>query len=142
MAELEAATLVAGEGRGPVLALAVGLSFWGGLDPATGTIIDRFHPALGASVTGTILVMPSGRGSSSASAVLAEALRRGTGPAGILLAEPDPIVAVGAIVARRLYGISCPVVAGAAAFAEAAAARTVAILARAGEPARVLVGEG
>jgi predicted aconitase with swiveling domain len=61
-------------------------------------------------VTGTILVMPGGRGSSSSSSVLAEALRRGTGPAGIVLAAPDPILTVGAIVAELLYGLRCPIV--------------------------------
>lgn len=54
--------------------------------------------------------MPSGRGSSSSSSVLAEAIRRGTAPAGILLERPDPILAVGAIVAEFLYGISMPLV--------------------------------
>jgi predicted aconitase with swiveling domain len=54
--------------------------------------------------------MPSGRGSSSSSSVLAEAIRCGTGPAGIVLAEPDPILVVGALVAARLYGLACPVV--------------------------------
>jgi predicted aconitase with swiveling domain len=42
--------------------------------------------------------------------VLAECLRRGTGPAAILLSIPDPILTVGAIVARTLYGVSCPIV--------------------------------
>jgi hypothetical protein len=54
--------------------------------------------------------MPGGRGSSSSSSVLAECLRRGTGPAGLVLAIPDPILAVGALVARALYGLRCPVV--------------------------------
>jgi predicted aconitase with swiveling domain len=107
--ELTGRTLVEGEAAGPVLALATPLSFWGGVDAATGLIIDRSHPARGAGLAGRILVLPRGRGSSSSSAVLAEALRRGTGPLGIVLAEPDPIIAVGAIVARRLYGTVCPV---------------------------------
>ena len=55
--------------------------------------------------------MPSGRGSSSSSSVLAEAIRLGTAPAGILLREPDPIVVLGAVVARELYGVELPVVA-------------------------------
>ena len=54
--------------------------------------------------------MPSGRGSSSSATVLAESIRLGTGPAGIVLAEPDEIVAVGAIVAAELYGIAIPIV--------------------------------
>jgi predicted aconitase with swiveling domain len=54
--------------------------------------------------------MVSGRGSSSASTVLAEAIRLGTAPAAIVLAEPDPILVVGAMVAETLYGRRCPVV--------------------------------
>jgi predicted aconitase with swiveling domain len=88
------------------------LSFWGGYDPATGLIIDRAHPQHGESLAGKVVFMPHGRGSGSSSAVLAEALRLGTGPAGIVLAEPDQILVTGALVARLLYDISCPVVLG------------------------------
>lgn len=105
----EGRTLVAGEARGPALVLSEPLSFWGGLDSATGTIVDVHHPQRGAVVTGTVLVMPGGRGSSSSSSVLAEAIRAGTAPAAIVLAEPDPIIVLGAIVARELYGVAVPV---------------------------------
>ena len=54
--------------------------------------------------------MPSGRGSSSSSSVLAEAIRAGTAPAAIVLGEADPILALGAIVARELFGTTIPVV--------------------------------
>ena len=54
--------------------------------------------------------MPSGRGSSSSSSVLAEAIRRGTSPVAIVMAEADEIVALGALVAAELYDITCPVV--------------------------------
>lgn len=87
------------------------LSFWGGLDPETGLIVDAHHPQRGAGVTGKILVMPAGRGSSSSSSVLAEALRAGRGPAAVVLRRADPIVVLGALVARELYGTACPVVA-------------------------------
>jgi len=100
----------AGEAEGTALVLSGPLSFWGGIDAATGRIIDRSHPDLGRCVTGTILVMPGGRGSSSSSAVLAESVRRGTGPAAIVLSIPDPILTVGALVAEALYGVRCPVV--------------------------------
>lgn len=106
----EARALVAGEASGEALVLEEPLSFWGGLDPGTGRLIDVHHPALGEVVTGRVLVMPSGRGSSSSSSVLAESIRAGTAPAAIVLLEPDPILALGAIVARELYGISVPVV--------------------------------
>ena len=55
-------------------------------------------------------MMPGGRGSSSGSATLAEALRLGKGPAAILMLERDAIVVVGAMVAGELYGLACPVV--------------------------------
>jgi uncharacterized protein len=99
------------EGDADALALVLShpLSFWGGIDVETGRIIDRSHPGRGQQVAGRILVMPGGRGSSSSSAVLAESLRRGTGPAGVVLAVPDPILTVGAIVAQSLYGIRCPI---------------------------------
>ena len=106
----EAVTLVPGAAIGPMLRLDEPLSFWGGLDPATGTIIDRWHPQRGACVAGRILMMPGGRGSSSGSATLAEALRLGNGPAAILMLERDAIVVVGAMVAAELYGLACPVV--------------------------------
>jgi predicted aconitase with swiveling domain len=103
-------TLVPGRAEGTALVLDEPLSFWGGLDPATGTIVEANHPQRGASVTGRILVMPSGRGSSSSSTVLAESLRLGTGPAGIVLGELDEIIAIGALVAGELYGRTIPVV--------------------------------
>ena len=100
----------AGEAEGPALVLREPLSLWGGIDLHTGQIIDHAHPDAGACVTGTILVMPGGRGSSSSSAVLAEAIRCKTGPVGIVLATPDPILTVGALVAASLYGLRCPIV--------------------------------
>ena len=106
----EGRTLVAGLASGLALVLEEPLSFWGGVDPATGALIDTHHPQQGASVTGRILVMPSGRGSSSSSYVLAEAIRAGTAPTAIVLREADGIVALGAIVARELYGTVVPVV--------------------------------
>jgi uncharacterized protein len=104
----DAVTLVIGAASGSVLRLDEPLSFWGGLDSATGTIIDRLHPQRGACVAGRILMMPTGRGSSSGSATLAEALRLGNGPAAILMLERDAIVVVGAMVAAELYGLSYP----------------------------------
>ncbi|MGH2634953.1 MAG: aconitase X swivel domain-containing protein [Actinomycetota bacterium] len=106
----EARTLVAGSAEGEPLVLAEPLSFWGGVDPATGDVIDGHHPQAGVNVTGRVLVMPGGRGSSSSSSSLAEAIRAGTAPAAIVLLEADPILALGAIVARELYGRTIPIV--------------------------------
>jgi predicted aconitase with swiveling domain len=92
------------------LLLDAPLSLWGGLDPTTGDIIDQRHPQCGANVSGRVLVMPVGKGSSSASSILLEAARLGTAPAAIVLAEMDGILALGAAVAREMYGVEVPVV--------------------------------
>ena len=101
--------LADGAAEGRSLILDQPLSFWGGVDPATGTIIDARHPQLGASVAGRVLLMRAVRGSSSSSSVLAETLRAGCGPAAVLLGEADLILAVGAAVAEELYGSRLPV---------------------------------
>jgi len=101
--------LVAGSGRGEALVLTEPLSLWGGLDPATGEIIDRRHPASGANLSGKVLVLPAGRGSSSASSILLESVRSGKGPVAIITREPDAILALGAAVARELYAGGPPV---------------------------------
>jgi uncharacterized protein len=107
---MEVRVLVSGSASGEALVLDEPLSFWGGVDPTTGRIVEVGHPQHGSVVTNRILVMPSGRGSSSSATVLAEAIRLGAGPAGILLGEVDQIVAVGALVAAELYGTAVPVV--------------------------------
>jgi len=106
----EGRTLAPGTAEGEALVLAEPLSFWGGMDPTSGTLIDAHHPQRGELLAGRVVIMPSGRGSSSASSVLTEAIRAGTAPAAVLLLEPDPIIALGSVVAAELYGASCPVV--------------------------------
>ncbi|SOE17636.1 predicted aconitase subunit 2 [Hoeflea halophila] len=108
---MSARSLVSGNAAGPVLALDEPLSFWGGFDSSSGKVIDRFHTQHGACLSGTVLFMERGRGSSSGASVLAEAIRLGTAPASIILLDEDAIITTGALVAQMLYGIDCPVVA-------------------------------
>jgi uncharacterized protein len=105
---IEGRVLVAGTAAAPALVLEAPLSLWGGIDPRTGRVSDHHHPQLGATVNGRVMVMPSARGSSSSSSVLAEAIRLGTAPLAILVEEPDEILVLGAIVAEHLYGRTCP----------------------------------
>jgi predicted aconitase with swiveling domain len=102
--------LVAGRAAGDALVLDQPLSFWGGLDPGSGRIIDARHPQHGENVAGRVLVMSAGRGSSSSTTVLAEAIRLGTSPVAILLARADVIIVVGVLAAADLYGRVVPVV--------------------------------
>lgn len=102
--------LAPGSANAVAIVLREPLSLWGGMDPASGQVIDARHPQRGENLAGRIVVMPAARGSSSSSSVLAEAIRAGYAPAGILLAEPDLILAVGAAVAEELYGVRVPIV--------------------------------
>jgi len=96
--------VVPAEGVGPVLNLERPLSFWGGVDPETGRVTDVHHPQHGSVVTGRVVVMPAGRGSSSSSSALLECVRAGTAPAALLMHHVDPILPIGAKVAIELYG--------------------------------------
>lgn len=106
---IQAQVFVAGEANGEVLRLTVPLSFWGGLNPETGEIIDRHHPASGQNIAGRVLVMPMGRGSSSASSVLLEAVRQHVAPAAIITLQMDGILVLGAVVAQEIYNVNLPV---------------------------------
>ena len=108
---VEAVTIVvAGPAEGIAAAADEPLSFWGGLDPATGEIIDRRHPLSGRNVAGAMLVLPHGRGSCSASGVLLESIRNGTAPGAVVVSRIDPIIGLGSILGDELYGRPVPVV--------------------------------
>lgn len=101
--------LVAGAAAGPVIPAREPLSLWGGLDPATGEIIDRRHPLSGIVVAGKVLSIPFGRGSCSASGVLLEAIAHNVAPAAIVVSTIDPIIGLGAILGEELLGLTVPV---------------------------------
>lgn len=92
------------EVSGRILRLDEPLSFYGGFDPETGRISERRHPQFGLLLSGKIVLMHSGRGSSSSSSILLEAVRLGTSPAALVLEVCDAILAVGAAAAEELYG--------------------------------------
>jgi len=98
-----------GSSGGEVLILDQPISFWGGVDHH-GVIIDVHHPQCGVSVAGNVLVMTSGRGSSSATAVLAELIRTKKAPAAMIFTECDIILVIGALVSAELYKIQMPMV--------------------------------
>ncbi|UXN07658.1 cis-3-hydroxy-L-proline dehydratase [Bartonella sp. HY761] len=85
------------------------LSFWGGVSPETGEVIDRHHPLSGHVLTGKILAIPGGRGSCTGSAVMLELLLKGTAPSGLILAQRDEILILGVMIAKMFFDISMPV---------------------------------
>ena len=106
---MQAEAVVDGAARSTVLALGEPLSFWGGVDPATGVIVDRHHPQAGASMAGAVLVLPGTRGSAGGSGTLAESLRLGAGPVAIVLPSASRSIVVGVLVAGELYRRPVPV---------------------------------
>ncbi|MEO1611134.1 MAG: aconitase family protein [Pseudomonadota bacterium] len=101
--------ILAAEASGPVLACREGLSFWGGVYPASGEIIDAHHPDRGASVAGRILLMPTSRGSCSGSGVLLELALGGNAPAALIFREAESVLTLGALIAAEMFGRVIPV---------------------------------
>jgi len=102
-------SLVDGAAAAPLLYADVGLSFWGGVDPFSGEVIDRHHPLSGQCLAGRVLAIPSGRGSCTGSSVLMELISNGHAPAALVLAEADEILTLGVLVAQTLFQRSLPV---------------------------------
>lgn len=88
--------------QGEGLVLSAPISFWGGIDPRTGRIIDVRHPQCGLDIAGRVLFLPGTIGSSSASAVLLELVHAGRAPAAVVLHKADAILLLGLIVAREM----------------------------------------
>lgn len=101
--------ILAGVAEGPVIATAEPLSFWGGVDPATGGVIDVHHPLHGRCLTGAILMMPSTRGSCTGSGVLLDMALSGKAPAALVFSEPEDVVTLGAMIAAGMFGRALPV---------------------------------
>lgn len=107
--DVKGTVLVEGAGaEAEALVLTAPISFWGGVDPATGAIVDVRHPQHGQHVGGRVVFLPGTIGSSSASAVLLELVRAGIAPVALVLHEPDAILLLGLVVAREM-GWTVPV---------------------------------
>jgi cis-L-3-hydroxyproline dehydratase len=104
-----ARSILGGTASGAVIATTEALSFWGGVDPATGLIIDVHHPLRGTCITGAILLMPSSRGSCTGSGVLLDLSLTGRGPAALIFREDEDVLTLGALIAAEMFGRNLPV---------------------------------
>jgi predicted aconitase with swiveling domain len=95
--------IISAPADGPVLVCSEGLSFWGGVNAATGAIQDAHHPQNGRGMAGCILMMPTSRGSCSGSGVLLELAMNGHAPAALVFREPEDILTLGAFIAARMF---------------------------------------
>jgi predicted aconitase with swiveling domain len=98
MKEIVGRTIKAGRGAGLALVSPEPIGFLGGVDPETGVVIERGHPLEGRSISGRVLVFPTGKGSTVGSYTLYRLARNKKGPAAIVNQRSEAIVAVGAII--------------------------------------------
>ncbi|QLH17018.1 DUF521 domain-containing protein (plasmid) [Paracoccus pantotrophus] len=106
---MTASSILPGIADGPILSSDEPLSFWGGVDPATGRVIDVHHPLQGRCIAGCVLMMPSTRGSCTGSGVLLDLVLSGRGPAALIFSEPEDVVTLGALIAAEMFGKALPV---------------------------------
>lgn len=93
--------LVPGRASGPALVSWDAISFLGDVDIRSGTIVGDLPSMKGRSVAGTVLVMPTSRGSAGAWRFLYQMFKHGTHPVAMLFGGlPDPSVVQGAILAQ------------------------------------------
>lgn len=89
-----------GKASGEALVTTQGISFYGGVDPETGIVVEKDHELEGQSITGKVLIFPSGKGSTVGSYVLYQLAKTGKGPVAIINQETETIVAVGCIISE------------------------------------------
>ncbi len=97
---LQGRSIYGGCVEGKALVTTMGISFFGGVDPDSGIVVERGHELEGQSIAGKILVFPTGKGSTVGSYTLYRLKKAGKAPLAIINAECEPITAIGCIIAE------------------------------------------
>jgi len=98
--ELKGRIIYRGKAEGEALVTSMPISFYGGVDPNTGVVIEKGHELQGVSIKGKVLVFPQGKGSTVGSYTLYRLKKNGAAPAAMINRETETIVAVGAIISE------------------------------------------
>ena len=98
--ELKGRIISKGKAQEEALVTSQPISFYGGVDPNSGEVLEKGHELQGKSVKGKILVFPTGKGSTVGSYTLYRLKKNGAAPAGIINIECETVVAVGAIISE------------------------------------------
>lgn len=96
--KLQGRSIYKGRAKGEALATTMGVSFFGGIDPESGIVVERGHELEGQCIAGKVFVFPSGKGSTVGSYALYRLKKAGKAPQAIINAECEPIIAVGCII--------------------------------------------
>jgi uncharacterized protein len=100
MEQLKGRIISKGKAEAEALVTSQSISFYGGVDPNTGVVIEKGHELQGVSVKGKILVFPQGKGSTVGSYTLYRLKKKGVAPAGMVNKECETIIAVGVIISE------------------------------------------
>ena len=98
--QINARAIAKGVAEGEALVSKDAISFFGGVDPKTGVVIDKGHALEGKCIKGKVLVFPRGKGSTVGSYVMLQLKKNNVAPCAIINEEAEPIIVVGAIIAR------------------------------------------
>lgn len=98
--KLQGRKIYPGMASGRTLVSHMGISFFGGIDPETGVVVERGHELEGQSIRDKILVFPTGKGSTVGSYTLYRLKHAGTAPAAVINVHCETITAVGCIIAE------------------------------------------
>jgi predicted aconitase with swiveling domain len=98
--QLVGRSIYKGMAEGVALVTSMGISFFGGVDPESGVVVEVGHELVGQSIAGNVLVFPTGRGSTVGSYTLYRLKHNGVAPLAIVNAECETITAVGCIIAE------------------------------------------
>jgi len=98
--KLEGRKIYKGIAEGEAIVTRDGISFYGGVDPDSGRVVEVGHELEGQSVTGKVLVFPTGKGSTVGSYTMYRMMKNNTAPAAIVNEQIDTIIAVGCIISE------------------------------------------
>jgi predicted aconitase with swiveling domain len=95
---LKGRKVVGGYAEGEALVSVDPVSFYGGIDPKTGVVIEPGHAVEGECILGKIFVFPTGKGSTVGSYVIYRMKKLGTAPAALINSETEAILATGCVI--------------------------------------------
>jgi predicted aconitase with swiveling domain len=98
--KLQGRKIYQGLAEGEALVTSMGISFYGGVDPERGVVVEKGHELEGQTICGKILIFPTGKGSTVGSYTLYRLKKAGLAPAAIVNADCETITAVGCIISE------------------------------------------
>ena len=112
MKTIQGRGIVPGMAKGEALVSERPFGFFGGVNPGTGVVIDKWHELCGQSIKGKVFIYPEGRGSTVGAAIILELARTGCYPAAIVNCNIETITAGGGVMAKTFYDVEIPMIDG------------------------------